>query len=161
MGKLHDQLILVAGGGGTIGKGITSALIKEGATVVVPSRSIKSINDLLENYIDKDSSKKLIGIEADIGKEEGIIVVSEIILSELNKNKNLEFKHVVSTLGSMQKFGNISEHSLEDFKLALNDLCVSHFSVLKKFLPEIKNSKIKTLKKRKRIKLHNNIRRFS
>jgi len=48
MGKLDGIIALIAGGTGTVGEGIVRACFKEGAQVIVPSRSTEAINKLRE-----------------------------------------------------------------------------------------------------------------
>lgn len=69
MSNLTGQTVLVAGGAGEVGEGITRQFLAAGATVIVPSRGLKKLDELRERlgYL----AEKLVTIQAEIGTEEG------------------------------------------------------------------------------------------
>lgn len=56
MGRLAGKVALVAGGTGTVGEAIVRVFLREGATVVVPSRSQVAIDRLREFLVGEDTS---------------------------------------------------------------------------------------------------------
>jgi 3-oxoacyl-[acyl-carrier protein] reductase len=66
MGKLDGTVAVVAGGTGTVGEGIVRAFLKEGATVLVPSRSQESI-DRLRGYLAGAALERLASVVGNIG----------------------------------------------------------------------------------------------
>lgn len=66
---------LVAGGTGGVGTGIVRALLDRGDTVVVPSRSQDSLDDLRERLGDPGGG--LVGIVGDLGDPDGARTIAE------------------------------------------------------------------------------------
>jgi NADP-dependent 3-hydroxy acid dehydrogenase YdfG len=65
MEKLDSKIALIAGGTGSVGEGIVRAFLKQGATVVVPSRTAERLEQL-RGYLgelakDRDFIRFMIG----------------------------------------------------------------------------------------------------
>lgn len=58
MAKLSGKIALIAGGTGGVGEGIVRAFLKEGATVVVPSRSSENLEQL-RGYLGERDARSL------------------------------------------------------------------------------------------------------
>eukprot|EP01080_Neovahlkampfia_damariscottae_P009137 gene9137-1226_t len=135
--SLQNQLVFVAGGSGTVGSGVTRALLNQGATVVVPSRSTESLQTLKEKYIRKEDAERLFTIQADIGNEKDILKVKEYVLKIASENK-VDFKHVVSSVGHWIQ-QSVSKVELSEFNEAIHTLVGAHFLVFKTFFPLLQN----------------------
>src|SRR5262249_2785669 len=66
MEKLTGTIAVIAGGTGTVGEGIVRTFLREGAKVVVPSRSQGAI-DRLRGYLKDEPLNRLTGLVGDIG----------------------------------------------------------------------------------------------
>lgn len=67
--ELDGKVLLVAGGAGRVGTGITAALLGQGATVVVPSRRPEALARLRERTA--DAAGTLVTLDGDVGQPEG------------------------------------------------------------------------------------------
>lgn len=70
MSDLANQFVVVAGGAGEVGEGIVAALLRQGAFVLVPSRSARRLA-ALEDAVAAEGPGRLSLLEADIGTKEG------------------------------------------------------------------------------------------
>jgi len=70
MSDLASQSIVVAGGAGEVGEGIVAALLRQGASVLVPSRSAEKLA-ALQVAVASAKPGRLDVLEADIGTEAG------------------------------------------------------------------------------------------
>ena len=70
MTKLDGKIILIAGGAGNVGEGVVATFLREGATVIVPSRRQESLDKLL-SFLGSLASERLVGLVGNIGQLEG------------------------------------------------------------------------------------------
>ena len=68
MASLEGAKIVVAGGTGAVGEGIVRALLKQGASVLVPSRSEERLRDLVA-YCRDVATGELLTLVGDLGDE--------------------------------------------------------------------------------------------
>ena len=73
MGKLDGKVAVVTGAGRGIGRGIALRLAKEGAHVVVASRSERTVNQVVNEI--KATSKSALGITLDVGSPDQVIAM--------------------------------------------------------------------------------------
>jgi NAD(P)-dependent dehydrogenase (short-subunit alcohol dehydrogenase family) len=144
--SLKDQLVLVCGGSGTVGSGVVRSLLSKGATVVVPSRSEAPLVTLKEKYIKQEDVERLFTFQLDIGTPEDALKIKESIL-KICEEKKVEFKHVVSSIGSwangdqfkFNKLESVSKIDLKTFDKTLHMLVGAHFVAFRTFFPLIQN----------------------
>jgi 3-oxoacyl-[acyl-carrier protein] reductase len=67
MGKLDGKIAIIAGGTGGVGEGIVRMFLREGATVIVPSRSQDAI-DRLRAYLGTDGDDRLTTLVGNLGE---------------------------------------------------------------------------------------------
>jgi NAD(P)-dependent dehydrogenase (short-subunit alcohol dehydrogenase family) len=73
MGKLEGKVAVVTGAGRGIGRGIALRLAKEGAHVVVASRTEGTVNQVVDEI--KATSKSALGITVDVGSPDQVIAM--------------------------------------------------------------------------------------
>lgn len=68
-GKLSGRVVLVAGGAGTVGEWIVRVFLREGARVVVPSRSLERLSHLRDfvAHESAESAGRLVTLLGDVG----------------------------------------------------------------------------------------------
>ncbi len=134
MTDLHGQRILVAGGAGEVGEGITRQLLRAGATVIVPSRNADKLKKLAE-WVGEDNDR-LITIEGSIGTVEGAQTIRDSV-GEIN--------HVVASLGGWWQGKPIAEIELDVWHQVIDNSLTAHFITAKVFLPVLKDGGSYTL----------------
>eukprot|EP00850_Spirogloea_muscicola_P006342 SM000030S11351 [mRNA] locus=s30:243515:259426:- [translate_table: standard] len=129
----YVQVVLVAGGAGTVGSGIVHGFLKAGAKVVVPSRSVDALNTL---SIECGGTQDLYLVNDDVGTEDGAQVVAKYIEEKLGGQLN----HLVTSLGSgYYNTPVIGDKPSSYLAKAIADLCISHYVVANAFLPKLEN----------------------
>jgi NAD(P)-dependent dehydrogenase (short-subunit alcohol dehydrogenase family) len=73
MGKLEGKVAVVTGAGRGIGRGIALRLAKDGAHVVVASRTERTVNQVVDEI--KATSKSALGITVDVGSPDQVIAM--------------------------------------------------------------------------------------
>ncbi len=123
MGRLADKIALIAGGAGQVGEGIVREFLREGATVVVPSRSKDKLALLPQ-------SPNLRTIVSDISSVAGAESVRNRILDEFGR-----LDCVVASIGSWWQGPGLIDVPLNDWKQIIDDRLTSHFIAASTFLP--------------------------
>jgi 3-oxoacyl-[acyl-carrier protein] reductase len=136
MAKLDGKIILIAGGAGNVGEGVVATFLKEGATVVVPSRRQESLDKLL-NFLGSLASDRLVGLVGNIGQLEGAEQIREQILARFGR-----LDGVLASLGGWWT-GNkpLTEVSLETWNQYLESNLTSHFLLARTFIPVLTSQK--------------------
>ncbi|MGL4612107.1 MAG: SDR family NAD(P)-dependent oxidoreductase [Trueperaceae bacterium] len=129
---LDKENILVLGGAGEVGEGITRQLLAAGATVIVPSRS----QDKLEQLKTQLHHPNLLTKVADISSLEA----AEQLRAELKTDLG-HINHVVASLGGWWQGQPLTEISLELWHTLINNSLTAHFIAAKTFIPLLQESK--------------------
>ncbi len=101
---LIKQNVLVAGGAGEVGEGITRQLIAAGATVVVPSRSLNKLEQLKTQV---DHPDQLIVKVTDVSSLEAVERLRDELKIDLG-----HIDHVVASLGGWWQGQPLTDISL-------------------------------------------------
>lgn len=134
MTDLTGQTVLVAGGSGEVGEGITRQLLEAGATVIVPSRNAEKLEQLKARM--GDLADKLRTIVGHIGTVEG----AEAIRDEAG-----QIDHLVASLGGWWQGKTIPEIDLDLWHDLLDNSLTAHFITAKVFLPVLPDGASYTL----------------
>jgi len=134
MTDLSGQRILVAGGAGEVGEGITRQLLKAGATVIVPSRNADKLANLTEWVGGTDDN--LITIEGSIGTIEGAQAI---------RDSAGDIDHVIASLGGWWQGQAIPDIELDLWHNLIDNSLTAHFVTAKTFLPHLKDNASYTL----------------
>ncbi|KAG2383211.1 hypothetical protein C9374_004548 [Naegleria lovaniensis] len=135
------EVVLVAGGAGTVGSGIALQFLKEGKLVVVPSRRKEALEEL-KKQVDKEFSSNLITIhQTEEDPEKAAAHLKNEILEKYG-----HVDHVVSSLGSWWQNSHPTETSVSEYLELLRNLLLSHFVIAQQFLtvPNLKTYTIIT-----------------
>lgn len=136
MAKLDGKIILIAGGSGNVGEGIVPVFLKQGATVIVPSRRQDSLDKLGKSLGDL-ATDNYVPMVANIGTLEGSEKLRDEIIAK--------FGHLDGVLVSLGGWwtGNkpLTELDLETWESYLNGNLTSHFLCAKTFLPLLAKTK--------------------
>jgi NAD(P)-dependent dehydrogenase (short-subunit alcohol dehydrogenase family) len=125
--------ILVAGGAGEVGEGITRQLLNAGATVIVPSRSQDKL-DQLKTQLQHPAN--LITKVADMSSLEAAEQLRDELKTELG-----QIDHVVASLGGWWQGQPLIHISLELWHTLINNSLTAHFIAAKTFIPFLQESK--------------------
>jgi NAD(P)-dependent dehydrogenase (short-subunit alcohol dehydrogenase family) len=133
MRKLDGSTIVVAGGTGNVGTFIVGALLKHGATVVVPSRSqekLAGLREHLQRPLDEVALSRLMGIVGDVGDEQDAARVAGRVVAEVGRPAG-----VVASLGRFLPAASLVAATAADLRQVLEGYTVAHFTVARTFLP--------------------------
>lgn len=128
MKTLNKRIALVAGGAGEIGEGIVTAMLREGARVVVPSRDAQRL-DMLRRRTG-ESNGALITVVADVGTTEGAEALREKIMTELGA-----LDSVVVSLGGWWRGSPLMHMGAAEWKREIRNNLTAHYIVARTFLP--------------------------
>lgn len=126
---LDQKIAVVAGGAGGVGEGIVRALLKNGATVVVPSRTKYKL-DRLKEYTADIPSGTLITVSGSVNTEENRV--------ELSNYLHKEFKHLdlaVASLGGWRQGYPLYSYPLDEWNRIIADNLTSHLLAIKALVP--------------------------
>jgi NAD(P)-dependent dehydrogenase (short-subunit alcohol dehydrogenase family) len=134
--KLDGIIALIAGGTGNVGEGIVRAFLKEGATVVVPSRRAEALDQLRE-YLGPLATNNFVPLVGQIGQIEGAERLRDEILNRFG-----QLDAVVASLGSSWD-GNLplTQVPMEVWRQYLENNLTSHFVTARTFLPVLAQQK--------------------
>lgn len=140
MAKLSGKIALIAGGTGGVGEGIVRAFLKEGATVVVPSRSSENLEQL-RGYLGERAGDRFVPVVGDMSDTES----SEKLRDEvINKVGRLDAV-VASINGRWNEDIPLVKTSLDDWRRMLESNLTSHFIAARTFLPVLQRGSSYTL----------------
>ncbi len=136
MNKLNGKITLVAGGAGYVGEGIVRALLKQGATVVVPARHTEKLEEL-RGLLGELASDRFIPMIGDFGQLESVETLRDEIISKFGR-----IDAVVASLGGNWT-GNVplTQVSMADWQKYLQSNLTTHFVAARTFLPVLAPSK--------------------
>jgi len=121
--------VLVAGGAGVAGECVVHALLRRGATVVVPSRSEERLAALAAG-VDPAGKDHLHLVTGDVGSEAGVARLRDEVLDRAGPPRG-----VVASLGGWWEGEQFVDLSTETWETILRDNLTSHFLVARAFLP--------------------------
>ena len=128
-GLLAGQVVLVAGGTGTIGEGLVRGLLGAGATVAVPSRDAGRLAALRER-VPAESLERLVPVVGNVGTLKGAESLRDELVARLGR-----IDHAVAALGGWWSGPPLAELSVSDWRRVLDDNLTAHFVAARTFLP--------------------------
>lgn len=136
MGKLDGMIALIAGGTGNVGEGIVRAFLKEGATVVVPSRNAETLDQLC-GYLGSFATNRFVPLVGHIRQIEGAERLRDEVLNKFGR-----LDAVVASLGrSWDGELPLTEVPMETWQQYLENNLTSHFVAARTFLPVLVQQK--------------------
>lgn len=137
MAKLQDKIALITGGAGGIGKGIATAYVKEGATVVIVDFNGEAGNATIKEL--QDIAPDSIFIQADLSDHANLTNIIKQVIDTYGKLDIL----VNNAHASKQKmFEDITQ---EDLDLSFNTGFYPTFYLMQAALPYLKETKGKII----------------
>lgn len=131
--RLAEQTVVVAGGTGNVGSHVVRALLEQGATVVVPSRSehkLLGLREFLGARMSGEAVRRLVTLTGSITDESAVEQMAERIASEAG-----QFTGVVATLGNFVAAPSLLQASPTVVRQVLDSYTVAHFMAARVFLP--------------------------
>ncbi|MBX9603639.1 MAG: SDR family oxidoreductase [Bryobacteraceae bacterium] len=128
MSRLRDKVALIAGGAGQVGEGIVREFLREGATVIVPSRSRERLALLPD-------SPKVRTVVSDISSLAGAEAVRNRIIDEFGR-----LDSVVASIGSWWQGPQLIDVPLTEWAKVMDDRLTSHFVAARTFLPVLRGT---------------------
>lgn len=119
--RLKNINAVVAGGTGAVGEGIVRALMKEGATVMVPVRDIRKA-DKLQEYVAGLKKGQLHLIPANISDYQSARAFFDKAIADFGK-----IDIAVASLGGWYQSGRFDQLSIADWNSILQNNLTAHF----------------------------------
>jgi len=136
MGKLDGLIAVVAGGTGTVGEGIVRTFLKEGATVIVPSRSQEAI-DALRGYLAGTPLDRLVTLIGNIGDVTDAERLRDAMLDRFGR-----LDVVVAALGGTWEEGlKLVDVPMETWRKYWESNLTPHYVAARTFLPVLAKGK--------------------
>ena len=117
---LKGKTVLLAGGAGNVGEGMTAALLDRGATVVVPSRSPEKLA-ALRDYVGP-RQKSLVTVETDVSDEARAAKLVEDVLREQGP-----IELCIASLGGWWKGPDLVDIDAQTFSRVVSSTLLAHF----------------------------------
>ncbi|MCS6807989.1 MAG: SDR family oxidoreductase [Bacteroidota bacterium] len=133
--KLLNKVAVVAGGTGSIGEGIVRRYLQEGATVIVPSRSLSRI-DSLQGYVSDITHGILASYQANIGTFLG---AQEFIRNILEDHGKIDI--CIASIGVWWSGKSLSELSNDDWHDNITNNLHPHFYLARAVLPAMQEAR--------------------
>lgn len=131
---LYDgDTVVVAGGTGNVGRVLADALLRAGATVVVPSRSEEKLEEL-RAHLSSAASDRLVIVPGDIGDERKAPDLVERIAAEHGPVRG-----AVATLGRFVPAPSLLEASADALEQVIEGYLISHFVAARSLIPRIED----------------------
>lgn len=131
MRDLEGTLILVAGGAGAVGEGITGALLRAGARVIVPSRSERKLAELGAR-LQPGAGGRLVTLNGDVSDPAD----ADRLRAEI-AGKFGPLDAVVASLGGWWQGPPVAELDLAAWDAVMRERLVSHFVCARAFAPAL------------------------
>lgn len=128
MSILDGKVAVVAGGTGSVGEGIVHSFLRDGATVVVPTRSEEKRDGLAE-YVGPSLAERLVCIPAFVGEEESVGRLRTQVIGRFEK-----VDIAVATIGDWYYGYSLHYMPFADWQRVLNDNLNTHFLFMRAFL---------------------------
>ncbi len=136
MAKLDGKICLVAGGTGSVGEGIVRAFLRQGASVVVPSRSQEAI-DRLRNALAGAPVERLLTLVGNISDVDEAARLRDEILA---RHKAIDA--VVASLGgTWEEKLNLVDVPMETWRKYWESNLTPHYVCARTFLPTLAKQK--------------------
>ncbi|HEX5272367.1 MAG TPA: SDR family oxidoreductase [Gemmataceae bacterium] len=136
MGKLDGMNAVVAGGTGTVGEGIVRAFLKEGATVLLPSRSRQAI-DALRGYLAGSPLDRLLPFVGNVADVTDAARLRDEMLRRAGR-----IDAVVASLGGTWEEGlKLVDVPMETWRKYWESNLTPHYVAARTFLPLLANQK--------------------
>ncbi|MCA4775183.1 SDR family oxidoreductase [Wolbachia endosymbiont of Mansonella ozzardi] len=141
MGKLKGKIALITGASGAIGSAVAKRFIKEGACVILISRSIDHLKPLyneIEEFEEfKEGSVKL--IQLDLLDFENVKILTNMIES-LKLSESVALDILVACTGILGKLDPVHDCELEELQNVMNTNFTANWYLLKNLDPMLKKS---------------------
>ncbi|QOD37902.1 SDR family oxidoreductase [Candidatus Wolbachia massiliensis] len=141
MGQLEGKVALITGASGEIGSAVAKRFVREGAYVILISRSIENLKPLyseieeLEEF--KEGSVKL--IQLDLLDFENVKILPNMIESlKLSESGALDI--LVACTGILGKLNPVHDCELEELQNVMNTNFIANWYLLKNLDPVLKES---------------------
>ncbi len=128
--ELGNKLVVVAGGAGEIGERITRMFLRQGARVLVPSRSKEKLKALGTSLKDI-STGELIPLETDIGTPQGLEAMAVVI------NKEGPVRAAVSAVGSFWQGPTCMEVPVDEVHRVFQGSFFSYVGLAQALIPAL------------------------
>ncbi len=132
---MTGKVVIVTGGGSGIGFGITTAYAKEGADLVITGRTMSKLLEAKEE-LEKDYRVKVFAVAADGGDEEAVKKAVEETVAKYGR-----IDVVINNAQDSKSGLMLADHTMDDFKLAINTGLYGTFNYMKFAFPYLKKSK--------------------
>ncbi len=119
--QLKNVKAIVAGGTGAVGEGIVKALMREGATVIVPVRDIRKA-DNLKDFVSGLKKGELHIIPANISDYQSARAFFDKAIADFNK-----IDIAVAALGGFYRGGRLDQVPISEWNSVLQNNLTSHF----------------------------------
>lgn len=129
MTLLAGKRCLVAGGAGEVGEGIVRVFLRHGATVLVPSRSVRKLDELRQR-LGGPGPDRLVGLDGDLGTPAGAQRIRD---AALQRDGRLDA--VVAAIGSWWSGPRLVELPLDAWHRVLDERLTTHFVCASTFVP--------------------------
>jgi NAD(P)-dependent dehydrogenase (short-subunit alcohol dehydrogenase family) len=129
MADLEGARIVVAGGAGGVGEGIVRSLLRQGARVLVPSRSEERLR-ALEAYCRDVPTGELLTLVGDLGDEETARALQAQIYQRFR-----ELDAAVASLGGWWQGKPLTSVDMATWERILRENLTAHFLALKMLVP--------------------------
>lgn len=123
--------VLVAGGTGNVGRHIVRALLRDGSTVVVTSRSRHKLDSL--RAAAGGAGERLVALVGDLADERD----GERLREEIARSVGSTLEGVVSSLGQYTNAPSLLGATRAELLATLESYVVAHFTVARTFLPVV------------------------
>ncbi|QKX02193.1 SDR family oxidoreductase [Wolbachia endosymbiont of Dirofilaria (Dirofilaria) immitis] len=141
MGKLEGKIALITGASGEIGSAVAKRFIREGAYVILVSRSVDNLRPLygeiekLEEF--KEGSVKL--IQLDLLDFENVKILANM-MENLKLSESGALDILVACIGILGKLNPIHDCELEELQNVMNTNFTANWYLLKNLDPVLKKS---------------------
>jgi NAD(P)-dependent dehydrogenase (short-subunit alcohol dehydrogenase family) len=123
--------VLVAGGAGGVGEGVVRALMHEGHTVIVPSRSAAKLALLRERLgADPPDRGTLVTLVGQIGDIDGAAQIRDRITREFGR-----IDVAIASLGGWWEGLSLIDVSLDVWDAVMYEMLTTHFVFIRTFIP--------------------------